>query len=269
MKTMARRVGLLVLAVLIVVSLGSCLYEIQGPFRQTRLVLAIYDGNRGVTVEDYEVTALFIQIIGPDGDVIDTVDWVPDDGQLQHVVQIHVPGDHQIAVTHTGEREGEIIQATETVDFSIRAFTITVIGVIPGMIGSVTVDGEIPDDPCPYCDMLVGDWAGMVPMPMGEETIWIYATLSYGADGSCSNILYEYEGAPIGDFGAFRGTYTCADGWLEGEWSEMAFTEGEWMDLDPPIPWSQDITGISDPWTFWVDLNGDGVDDVEWTIAKQ
>jgi hypothetical protein len=102
-------------------------------------------GSKGITVTDFNVTGLNIQVRDPAGEVLQSIDWLVAEGAQTYTVPVKQVGEHQIEVTHFGEHDGEQAQATESAAFSIQAMKITVIDIVPGGIGLMRVVGqEVP-----------------------------------------------------------------------------------------------------------------------------
>jgi hypothetical protein len=95
--------------------------------------------SKGIAVTEFDVTGLSIQVRDPEGEVLQTIDWVAVQGPQNYLVPVKQLGQHQIEVTHFGEREGEAVQAMESASFNIQAMKITVIDIVPGGIGLIRV----------------------------------------------------------------------------------------------------------------------------------
>ena len=142
MRTMQKSLLLSGVALLSLVFLFSCSLLWEEPAAETQILLEIGPPSRMVTVTEYEVTSLVIQVFGPDESLVFEAEWDPDDGATSEMIPIEEPGEHTIAVTHIGECDGEDFEATEYLPFTIEAMTITVINIIPRMVGAVVVEGE-------------------------------------------------------------------------------------------------------------------------------
>jgi hypothetical protein len=109
-----------------------------------RLQIRAPASAKGITVSEFDVTGLHIQVRDPAGELLESIDWAPGDDST-YLVPVKQLGQHQIVVTHVGERDGEAVQVTESAAFQIRAMKITVIDIVPGCLGLIRVAGqEIP-----------------------------------------------------------------------------------------------------------------------------
>ena len=97
--------------------------------------------SRGLTVTQYDVTALEISVHGPDGETLRRISWEAADGPQSYMIEAQRPGEHEIVVTHFGERGGQEVEATESAAFTIGSMAITVIDIVPGSIGVIRVAG--------------------------------------------------------------------------------------------------------------------------------
>jgi hypothetical protein len=130
-----------------------------------KLQIKAPEASKGITVTDFDVTGLKIQVRDPEGEVLKTIDWAANEGLQTYLVPVKEQGVHEIEVTHFGEREGQQVQATEKAAFNIRAMGITVIDVVPGGIGLIWVEGGGPPLPVD----LTGYWDAILT-PAGGET---------------------------------------------------------------------------------------------------
>jgi len=99
-------------------------------------------GSKGITVSEFDVTALSILVRDPDGVLLKDIDWEVGQGFKSYDVPVKQLGEYTIQVIHVGERDGEQVLATESAIFTIRAMKITVIDIVPGCIGVIRVAGE-------------------------------------------------------------------------------------------------------------------------------
>jgi hypothetical protein len=114
--------------------------------------------SKGITVTEFDVTGLNIQVRDPQGEVLQSIDWAAAEGPQSYLVLVKQQGEHQIEVIHYGERDGEQVQASESAFFNIQAMKITVIDIVPGCIGLIRVNGEQVQpgiDLSGYWDMLI------------------------------------------------------------------------------------------------------------------
>jgi hypothetical protein len=70
-----------------------------------RLQIRAPSSAKGITVSEFGVTGLNIQVRDPAGELLESIDWTPGDDST-YLVQAKQLGQHQIVVTHFGEREG-------------------------------------------------------------------------------------------------------------------------------------------------------------------
>jgi hypothetical protein len=96
--------------------------------------------SKGIEVVDFEVIGLQIQVRDPVDELLKTIDWEAEEGPRYYLIPAKHPGEHKIEVTHFGGREGEVVQASESTVFDVRAKVITVIEVVPGSIGVIRVE---------------------------------------------------------------------------------------------------------------------------------
>jgi hypothetical protein len=125
-------------------------------------------GSKGITVTEFDVTGLKIQVWDPEGELLQTIDWAVAQGTKSYLVSVHQLGKYAIEVTHIGEREGQPVQATETAPFTLRAMKITVIDIVPGCIGVIDVEGgepPVPTDLTGYWDVLLTPTGGLTRPP--------------------------------------------------------------------------------------------------------
>ena len=95
--------------------------------------------SKGITVSEFDVASLNIQVRSPDGGLLQSIDWLLAEGPQTCIVPVKQLGEHQLEVKHFGQRDGQQVQATESAAFQIRAMKITVIDIVPGGIGMIWV----------------------------------------------------------------------------------------------------------------------------------
>lgn len=140
--------GSVVLLVLLLVGCSLLLRHEGGePLtgRYIRLNVSPAAAARAITVSEYEVTGLQIELWGPDEELLGTIEWEVLDGPRSYLVPVEQTGQHQIVVRHFGELDGEEVEAQESASFTIGAMIITVIDVVPGCIGVIRVAGGADD----------------------------------------------------------------------------------------------------------------------------
>src|SRR5512137_1848125 len=65
-------------------------------------------GSKGITITDFNVTGLNIQVRDPDGELLQSIDWAAVQGPQSYLVPVSQLGQYQLEVTHVGERDGEV-----------------------------------------------------------------------------------------------------------------------------------------------------------------
>ncbi len=167
-------------------------------------------GAKGITVTDFNVTGLNIQVRDPVGEV-KIIDWVVEQGPQTYMVSVKQQGEHQLEVTHSGERNGEAVQAVETTAFQIQPMKITVIEIVPGCVGVIRVGVEGSLDPNAW---LYGFW---VPAgTMGPDTY----VAELRADGTYTwwGDYFASRAEDVVDYGTW---------WIEGS---TFHTKGVWAE---------------------------------------
>src|SRR4030042_1562876 len=95
---------------------------------------------KGITVGEFDVTGLHIEVLGSGEEPLASIDWAAEEGKKCYDVPVPQPGQYRIVVTHLGGSEEAPVEATEEAVFEIRAMKITVINVVPGGIGMIWVE---------------------------------------------------------------------------------------------------------------------------------
>jgi len=148
---------------------------------------------KAITVTEYDVTKLDVEIYDPQGALIDDFSWYPGEGQQSYLIPVTGEGEHEIVVTHISDDNGTVIEAEESAFFNIEAMVITAINIIPGLIGYIEITPENGDPP-ELID-LTGYWDlywGLEGAPeIGPELFYICQTgsvleCSYGFNGTIS-----------------------------------------------------------------------------------
>jgi len=112
-----------------------------------KLNVGLSEGSKAISVTEYDVTSLTIVVYDPDGDDIETINWVPVDGQKTYLIPVDQAGEYELFVTHFGRRNSEEIDVTESATFNVQAMTITTIDIVPGYIGQINIDTGEPQQP--------------------------------------------------------------------------------------------------------------------------
>jgi hypothetical protein len=101
--------------------------------------------SRSVSVSEYRVSRVAIEVDDPAGAVLQNVVWNAGDGPRTYQIPVNREGRHHIAVTHVGVQDGDVVEATESADFNILSMVITLIHIVPGNVGLISVEPERPD----------------------------------------------------------------------------------------------------------------------------
>jgi hypothetical protein len=96
--------------------------------------------SKGIAASDLEVTGLNIQVRDPEGELLKTIDWVAKQGPRLYLIPVKAPGEHEVEVTHIGERDGDAVQLVDTAIFDVPARKVTVIDVVPGCIAVIRIE---------------------------------------------------------------------------------------------------------------------------------
>lgn len=121
---------------------------------------------RGITVTDFDVTGMNIQVLDPQDLPLASIEWVLADGTQSYPVPVQQAGEHEVVVTHYGERDGQQVQATERAACNIQSMKITVIDIVPGCIGVIRVEGGETPEPVD----LTGYWDAILTPEGGTAT---------------------------------------------------------------------------------------------------
>jgi hypothetical protein len=174
---------------------------------QTGTGVELFIGNTGLsrllTVVEYDVTSL--DIVLRNGEVeIYSFTWYPYSSNSRIFIPILTAGTFDIDVTHHGEKDGETISVTENAKFRIKLGIITLIKIVPGMVG--VIDVEPVEEPEPF--NLTGHWdvtwtfdSGVVFGPMYSYMNQIGNTISmaYGFEGTLDGNILTVSGILGGD----------------------------------------------------------------------
>jgi hypothetical protein len=228
--------------------------------------------TKGITVKEFEVTGLEIQVLDPNDALLQTINWDTLHGPQSYLIPVTQTGQHEIVVTHFGERDGEEVEATESAAFTIAEMVITVIDVVPGCIGVIHVAGGGEEPPAPS---LVGVWSG-ANLDYVDDPAHVDMQQTYTADGYFEWLCTE-PGNPQEYYeGSQKGTYTAADGILEIQithflWNYDPVTGAiEWVDAPPGYGGALEYTVVGDTLTIQVDLTGwGGSADTVWVLERQ
>jgi hypothetical protein len=97
---------------------------------------------KGITVAEYDVTGLKVEVYDPNAALIQTIDWVPQDGSTSSRIPVTKAGKYEVVVIHSGEKNGETVVAEESATFDIQGMIITVIDIVPGCIGMINIEPD-------------------------------------------------------------------------------------------------------------------------------
>jgi hypothetical protein len=168
MSRIKRVLGLAGIVVLALAMLFGCARLFWDAPQQSGWYIRLNVGNPGakaIGVGEYEVTGLAIAVYDPGDQLLGSFDWDAVDGPKSYTVQVNEAGTHRIEVTHFGENNGEVVEASETAEFDIQTMVITVIDITPGAIGVIEVEGGQPSEPIDLTDY----WDAYLT-PTGGET---------------------------------------------------------------------------------------------------
>ena len=161
-----------------------------------KLAINVPERGRTISVTDYEVTRLSIEVRDPDNEVVDTIPWEPSEGDVTHMIPVDKTGEYAITVTHYGEQNGQTVEASETATFTIGAMLITVIEVVPGNIATINVVGGTTNATSTLSGKLVDSGTG-APLAGGTVDFAGHSATS-GTDGSYSLDLGQSTGTVTG-----------------------------------------------------------------------
>jgi hypothetical protein len=142
-----------------------------------RLRIQAPAASKGITVSEFDVAGMNIQVLDPGGLPLASIDWAKSEGSTSYEVPVKQLGQHRIEVTHFGERDGEQAQATESAAFEIRAMKITVIDILPGCIGMIRIPDLLGPEDGTITGRVIGagDHNGynfqVVVLPAGAELV--------------------------------------------------------------------------------------------------
>ena len=145
---------------------------------------------KGITVNEYDVTALAVEVYDPNGELIEEISWQVADGQQSYLIPVSEQGQYEIFVTHISDENGKIVEAEESALFNIQAMVITVIDIIPGCIGVINVSGggEEPDKEDGTLTVAVTDLAAQ------DDTAVYIGVFPPGADLTSWETLMQASG---------------------------------------------------------------------------
>ena len=192
---------------------------------------------KAITVTEYDVTKLEIEIYDPQGALIKDFSWFPDEGQQSYLIPVTGEGEHEIVVTHISDDNGTVIEAEESAFFNIEAMVITAINIVPGLIGYIDISPG-NDDPLEPID-LTGYWdltlyldseevMGPFEFYIGQTGSDLYATPGepeYAFTGTIDELAVSFTGA----VGALIGTVSSDGNEISGSFSESPYGSGTFV----------------------------------------
>lgn len=150
----ARRIltGLVLLTLLLTF---SCSLATENVLSKTGVSLLIGDSglSRLVTVDEYDVKSLDITLRNGEEEIF-SCSWTPQSENSRIFVPIMTAGTYDIDVTHHGANGDDTVSVMENARFRIELGIITVIRIVPGMVGAIDI--EPMDEPDPID--LTGFW---------------------------------------------------------------------------------------------------------------
>ncbi len=167
-----------------------------GGQRYIKLTISVPNTSRSITVTEYQVTGMHLEVLDPHDVSLQTIDWDASEGGSSYMIPVSESGEHTLNVTQFGDNEGEPVEVSESASFDIEAMKITVIEIVPGMIAQIVVAGEVVD-PLAW---LYGDWVGE------EEPTPTTDVLTVNADGTYS-MSANYDGSGDGFMGSGTWSY--------------------------------------------------------------
>ncbi len=127
------------LAILVALAVAGCPY-LGGVIGFIKLQIDPTGASKGITLGDFEVTGLDIQVRDLGGEVLKSIEWDSGDGPRFYLIPVKEPGEHEIDVTHYGKRDGEAVEALDTAVFDVPARDVTIVDVVPGCIGVIRIE---------------------------------------------------------------------------------------------------------------------------------
>ena len=71
-------------------------------------------GLTNTVISEFEVTGMSLVVRDPSGEVLQTIEWAAAEGEQTYTVPVKQAGEHQLEVTHIGQKDGQAVQATES-----------------------------------------------------------------------------------------------------------------------------------------------------------
>jgi hypothetical protein len=261
-----KRVVCLVIAAVAVLVMSGCSFTGGGGLsdRGCFMKLSIEPGTsaKSISVSEIEVTGLTVEIYDSAGDLAESIEWDPTDGAQEYLLAFSDPGDYELMVTHRGDGA----EVTETESFALKIMKITMITIVPGQIGVVSIDGGGGDTPS-FSEWLLGTWGGSEDAgDMGT----LYHEVIFEGDGSWASLYYDSVGELVGDVTG-RGSYEIDGNQLTLVFEEM-YWDGTWHTV--ASPWESVVELDEsllegDEIVMEIDQNDDGVIDFTISLVRQ
>ena len=179
MSTIKRLSTFLGIAFLVAATLFGCSLLLRDGSEQSDWHIKLNIGNpadaKAIAVNEYDVTALAVELYDPYGELIEEISWQVADGQQSYLIPISEQGQYEIFVTHISDENGKTVEAEESALFNIQAMVITVIDIIPGCIGTINVEPGAQDglsaEELYECAMaaMMAFWEATAPLYQGSD----------------------------------------------------------------------------------------------------
>ena len=113
MKHWTKRFFVIGFAALITIALAGCPYGTNVSTWYLKLSINPFANAKSITATTFSVVRLSIDVMDPEGAVIETVDWGDGDGPQDFVIPVTSQGDYELIVTHIGEQNGDVVEVVE------------------------------------------------------------------------------------------------------------------------------------------------------------
>lgn len=272
------------LALLTLLLAFSCSLATDNVLSGTGVSLYIDDSglSRFVAVDEFDVTSLDITLRNGD-EVMHTFTWVPHTDNSRIYIPILTAGTFDIDVTHNGIKGDETVSVTENAKFRIKLGIITIIKIVPGMVGAIDVEPIEEPDPID----LTGFWDVTWFFDGGVEFGPLYTymnhtgnqiTMPYGMSATLDGDTFTMTGFIPDPFGIVEATGVADnENEIEGD-IKITDIDGNIVDwgFGPMVGTSLMVR--SDPANFGhLDITGSAVTadgttvmdlDTEWAMAS-
>ena len=198
---------------------------------------------RAITVNEYDVTALQVEVRDPDQELLQAISWEVAEGPQSYTIPVEQPGEHEIVVTHVGQKDGQMMEATESATFNIAAMVITVIDLVPGSIGVIKIAGggeqSEPLDLNGYWDIHFtpegGDEDDVERSILPLQQLGTQLLSGYGLSGSLVGTEFFLETYLEDEGTIFHGVMegTASQNEIAGDFTGLPFGDGTFL----MVPW--------------------------------